>query len=60
MSEIHSTSLSGTAPGETDCVLAQQRRGNTQPGSQPQALECSCGFWGQWVLTEEQPEQIIL
>lgn len=60
MSEIHSTSLSGTAPGEEDHMLAQQLCENTQPGSQPLALECSCGFWEQWVLTEEQREQIIL
>lgn len=32
--------------------------GNTQPRSQTLALECA--FWGQWVLTEQLPRQIIL
>lgn len=36
------------------------RGGKTQPRSQPRALECSCEFWGQQLLTAQQPKHVIL
>lgn len=60
-SEAHSTAPAWPTPllGRWTLGWTSGAVGTTSLGSQPLTLECSCEFWGQWVLTEQQPEQII-
>lgn len=51
-----STKMAGIAPGEMHSVLAQLQHADTQPRSQLQEWKCSCEFWGQWILTAQQPQ----